>query len=69
MLNTNPKIEDVGLQKYLDQTADQHRNFTYANFQTMVQSNVDKSNIARAFGVNRKTIYRWLEVYEKEVAS
>ena len=61
-------IEDVGLEKFLDSTRDQHNGLGYAEFVQMLNSelNYSKTQIATAFGVHRDTIYNWLAIYEKE---
>lgn len=68
-MSTNYKterIEDIGLRAYLDKTKEQHNNFGYEEFATMITVEVNKSNIARAFGVNRETVRRWIRIKERE---
>lgn len=60
-------IQEEGLQPYLDRTRVRHNNLGYPDFVRLVKSGVDKANLARAFNVDRHTIYKWLEVYEGEV--
>lgn len=72
MLKKPLKLEDVGIEKWLDDTADNHNQLGFIAFVGMVgddpdKPKVDKANLARAFGVNRTTIYRWLNVYKEEL--
>jgi hypothetical protein len=63
-----PKIEDVGLETYLDEYGKNHPSgglpITYHNFISLAEAKVDLSNMARAFGVARNTIVRWYKIYE-----
>lgn len=59
-------IKQIGLQAHLNQTKQQHNDFGYDAFVSMLGSEVNKSNIAKAFGVDRKTVTKWLEVYKGE---
>jgi len=62
------KISDVGLEHYLEITRSLHNNFGYPEFISMLENGVDKSNLAKAFGVSRNTIYSWLKELAKEAA-
>lgn len=69
MMKSIPKAEriaDVGLRAYLDKTKDEHNDLGYDNFVSMINSGVNKSNLGRAFGVNRDTIYRWIRIKDTE---
>lgn len=66
MLKKPLKIEDIGLAKFLDDSADKHFGYGYRDFVGMLDRGLGKSDLAKAFGVNRKAIYRWLEVYKEE---
>lgn len=61
-----PTIQEIGLEKYLDSTRDDHNGFGYDELVKRIQLKEPKSVIARAFGVDRRTIDNWIEVYEKE---
>lgn len=66
-------IRKVGLKKYLNETREEHNGQGYDEFvfftTTLVHNNgtPDRSSIAKAFGVHRKTIYKWLDIYTKEL--
>lgn len=62
-------LEEIGLENYLDQTADIHNDFKYSDFKRMYDANLNSTNIARAFTVDRRTINKWITVYEKELAN
>lgn len=61
-----PSIAKEGLRSYLDRTKDQHNDLEYADFVRLFDSKVNKSNLARAFNINRKTLTKWLGVYQDE---
>lgn len=69
MSNSKPlkpmSIEDTGLEYYLNRTAPIHNGYGYDDFVKMVESDVNKANLAKAFKVDRKTIYKWLALYNK----
>lgn len=70
MKNT-PSIADEGLKNYLDRTAEEHKGSGYDRFVEMLTSELkySKRQIAAEFGVHRETIYKWINVYEKEQAA
>ncbi len=53
-------IREKGLQSHLDTQSKNHNNFGYNDFVTMYTNGVNISNIARAFGVNRNTVRKWV---------
>lgn len=59
-------IRRVGLKNHLDQTAHHHNNFSYDDFVSMLNSNVNKTNIAKAFKVTRLTVMKWIVIYYEE---
>jgi hypothetical protein len=59
-------IENVGLEVHLDTTKQNHNGYGYLEFTDMLERKVNRANLARIFGVDRKTIDRWIEVYNKE---
>ena len=65
-----PKIADEGLEKYLDRTADKHNGLYYTDFVRMLQAKngqpISTSSIAALFGVDRRTIHKWVEIYKAE---
>lgn len=66
-----PSIDDIGLKQYLTDTAELHKGFSYEHFVAMLnpqipEEKVDKANMARAFGVGRHTIYKWIDIYNRE---
>lgn len=64
---TPPKIEDVGLEKYLDDTKTDHNGNGYAEFCDMIKHETPVQRRADKFNVDRTTIYRWLDVYHREL--
>jgi len=65
-----PKIEEVGLRKWLDESKDEHNGHGYDRFVEMLGSdlNFTKPQIATEFGVTKDTIYQWLAIHEREAA-
>jgi hypothetical protein len=63
-----PTIANTGLSNYLDSTRVEHNGFSYVEFTKMVDNKLNASNIARAFGVDRRTIIKWVVILEKELA-
>lgn len=61
-------IEDIGLDKYLNETKQSHGGWDFKDFKRMHESGLNVSNIARAFLVDRRTINKWITIYEKELA-
>jgi hypothetical protein len=67
-----PKIEERGLRSHLDFTRQNHNDYGYDDFVKMVSRDpngvrrVNPANVARLFGVDRKTVIRWIEILEKE---
>lgn len=62
-----PSISDEGLEAYLNRTAADHNGNGFDDFVRLVSASVDKANLAKAFGVSRYTIYKWLELFNKEI--
>jgi DNA invertase Pin-like site-specific DNA recombinase len=66
MRHIPPSIESIGLERYLNEKVESHNNFGYQDFVIMLEQKLSKSSIAKAFGVNRNTIIKWIAIYEKE---
>lgn len=64
-----PSIEDVGLKKYLNQSKETHNGYGYDDFVRLIESGLNKAGLAKAFQVERSTIYKWLAIYESESGS
>ena len=66
-----PRIADVGLRKWLDESKDKHNGHGYDRFKEMLESDLDyhKTQIAKEFGVTKETVYQWLNVYKQEQSS
>lgn len=62
-------IEEIGLENYLNETTDAHNGFDFSAFKRMYDAEVNSSNIARSFQVDRRTISKWITIYEKELAN
>lgn len=61
-----PKIEDIGLETYLDQTRSKHKGYGYKEFADMHSRNVPTSGIAKVFSVDRKTVMKWRVIFDNE---
>jgi len=61
-----PSIEDVGLEKYLNDSKALHNGLGYAEFVQRVELQEPKTVIAKAFNVEKQTIYRWIEIFGKK---
>lgn len=61
-----PSIEEVGLKKYLNGSKELHNSYGYDDFVRLVESGLNKAGLAKAFQVERATIYKWLAIYETE---
>lgn len=59
------KLEELGLEAYLDGTKGLHGNNGYKEFVRLNEANTPISKIAEAFGVTRPTVYEWLKLYDK----
>lgn len=62
-------LEEIGIENYLESTKGQHGNFGFTEFKRLFDSNVNPTNIAKAFNVDRRTVNRWIMVHEKELAN
>lgn len=64
-------IETIGLKNYLEETKEAHNGEGYDRFIFYIRPelNIKNTVIGRLMGVNRRTIERWIEVYEKEKTS
>lgn len=70
MRKHRPKtLEEIGLDTYLDSTKEQHNGFDYSAFKRMYESGVNASNMARSFNVDRRTVAKWVIVYEKGIVN
>ncbi|HVA10602.1 MAG TPA: hypothetical protein VNG32_00350 [Candidatus Dormibacteraeota bacterium] len=63
-----PIIESVGLEFYLNTTADKHNGNDYDDFVELVDRKLRPNNrdIAAEFGVSGPTITHWIEIFDKE---
>jgi len=59
-------IRVQSLRTYLNTTVGEHRGKGYVSFVQMVDDGASNSYIARAFGVHRNTVFRWLKLYHEE---
>lgn len=68
----NPQgIKKVGLKKHLDDTREYHNGYAYDDFVKMrdPHNTVNKVNMARIFKVDRRTIEKWINIYEEEIGN
>ena len=61
-----PKIQDEGLKAYLNRTADKHNGKRYKDFAEMIDKHINKTSMARLFGVDTRTISKYIAIYEAE---
>jgi hypothetical protein len=61
-----PSIEEIGLDIYLDSRKEDHNDFGYHEFMKMVENEVNPTNIAKAFNVDRRTVIKWVQVYNQD---
>ena len=54
------------LEEYLNSSIDKHNGFSYDGFINMIKSEVNQTNIARAFDVDRRTVAHWIKIYNQE---
>lgn len=59
-------IRRVGLKRHLDDNANRHKNKGYADFIDMIDNLASQRYIARAFGVNKNTVSKWVEIHKEE---
>ena len=65
-MNHQNSIRGIGLKAHLNSTASKHRNRTYADFLDMMENLAPQRYIARAFGVNKNTVAKWVEIHKDE---
>lgn len=63
-----PRIEDDGLESYLNATKDEHGGADYNEFVKRLSLSEPKTVIGRAFKVTASTIRYWKLIYERELA-
>lgn len=56
----------MGLKSYLNATSDYHNNFTYDDFIRLYKLDLNMANMAKAFGVDYRTIKYWITIHETE---
>lgn len=61
-------IKEKGLKDYLDNSAALHNGNGYEEFAKRVKLNEAMTVMARAFKVDRRTIMKWVVIYEQEVS-
>lgn len=67
------KLRELGIEKYLDGTTGLHNGLGYSDLTERVKlldtPDMTKARIARDFGIERQTLYTWLEMLpEAQVA-
>lgn len=63
-----PKITDEGLKSFLDRTADKHDGLKFVDLERMIKKGISISSMASLFGVDRRTIQKWVAIYKDENA-
>lgn len=66
MLANKQSIKTIGLQKYLESTKENHNDYSYTDFIKLYDLKVNMANIAKAFGVDYRTIKYWITIHEEE---
>lgn len=61
-----PSIRDESLPLYLNRTAEQHNGLGYLLFRKLRDSGQNAAAMARAFKVNRLTMYKWWQIDNEE---
>ena len=69
-------LEDMGLERYLNNSLESHNNHGYDDFVEQVKAlqqgksvgpfKVTKSAIGRMFNVHRHTVQSWIDLYNKD---
>jgi transposase len=59
-------IRSIGLKRYLNRTADRHKEHGYRDFVAEVKDGQSVTALAVMFKVSRPTIYKWLAIYKTE---
>jgi DNA invertase Pin-like site-specific DNA recombinase len=60
-------IRAIGLKKHLDDKAAAHKNKNYADLIEMLDNRASQNYIARAFGVTKNTVSKWLLIHHEEL--
>lgn len=63
----SPRLEDIGLEPYLNSTRSEHNDNGFNDFVKRVQLQEPKTVIARAFHVHSSTIRDWIRLHDKEL--
>lgn len=68
MANPLISIRSMGLERYLNATAEEHNNKTYEDFVGYVDQEIRPSltKIGEKFGVSYVTIGTWIKIYNEE---
>lgn len=66
MRYTQPKIEDEGLPKFLERTAEKHNGERYKDLEKYLNMHLSIEKIRETFGgVHRRTLLNWISKDEK----
>lgn len=68
-MRSSDYIKEKGLRSYLDNTVELHNGCNYEEFVKRVDLGEPMSIIARAFKVDRRTIMKWVSIYEEELSN
>jgi hypothetical protein len=65
-MSRNDSIVSRGLELHLSSTRHIHKGKKYEDLIDMLENKASHLYMARAFGVNKNTIYKWLAIYRDE---
>lgn len=61
-----PRIRDMGLKTFLDNSKDIHDGMGYPEFVKFVKKELNITDLAKLFNVHRHTMGNWLSIYDEE---
>lgn len=59
------KLEELGLEDYLNGTKGLHSGKGFKDFVAMMEKETPRSEIADKFNVTRPTVYEWIKLFDK----
>lgn len=59
-------IRAQGLRTYLNSMVGEHKGRGYVSFVQMIDDKASTNYMARAFGVSKNTVQKWLKIHQEE---
>lgn len=59
-------IRSLGLRTHLNATVGDHKGRGYVSFVQMLEDDASINYMARAFGVTKNTVQKWLKIHREE---